>query len=76
MQHPQRFEIEGVKTTRIVGVMDATEPQPAVGFAEDAAPFMGPTTFTKPTMPERKNGKAKTERLVAGKPYLRLVKDD
>ena len=76
MKHPQRFEIEAVKTTRIVGVMDTTEPQPAAGFEEDAEPFMGPTTFTKPEMPDRTNSKRKTERLVAGKPYLRLVKDD
>lgn len=72
MQHPQRFEIDSVKTTRIVGVMDTTEPQPAAGFAEDSDPFMGPTTFSEPEMPER----PKTQRLAAGKPYLRLVEDD
>lgn len=76
MQHPQRFEIEAVKTTRIVGVMDTTEPQPAAGFAEEDTAFEGPTAFVKPEMPKRKAGQPKTERLVAGKPYLRLVKDD
>jgi hypothetical protein len=75
MQHPQRFEIKDVKTTRIIGVMNTTEPQPVTGFAEDTDPFMGPTSFTKPTMPHKAD-KPRTERLIAGKPYLRLVKDD
>lgn len=75
MQHPQRFAIEKVKTTRIVGVMDTTEPQLPAGFSEQDEPFLGPTEFTKPTMPS-KSGKPRTERLIAGKPYLRLVKDD
>lgn len=75
MKHPQRFEIEKVKTTRIVGVMNTTAPQQVAGFAEDTVPFIGPTTCTKPAMPS-KSDKSRTERLVAGKPYLRLVKGD
>jgi hypothetical protein len=75
MQHPQRFEIEKVKTTRIVGVMNTTAPQQVTGFAEDTDAYEGPTSFTKPTMPTKTGGN-RTPRLVAGKPYLRLVKGD
>ena len=75
MMQPQRFEITEVKTTRIVGTMATTAPEQIEGFAEDAEPFLGPVTFTKPEMPE-KSGHKRTERLIAGKPYLRLVKDE
>lgn len=76
MQLPQRFEIIEVKTTRIVGVMNTTEPKPIAGFAEKAETFQGKTTFTNAKRPSIAAGKAKTERLSAGKPYLRLVKDE
>lgn len=72
MQQPQRFDIADIKKTRIVGVQET--PQADFGFQEDAAAFEGPTEFVKPELPSKTN-KPRTKRLVAGKPYLRLVKD-
>lgn len=75
-QTPQRFEIADVKTTRIISTMGAPTPDKAPtlvsGFTEDRAKFIGPAKMTKPKA-DKKNT---TPRLVAGKPYLRLVKDE
>ena len=75
-QTPQRFEIAEVKTTRIIGTMGAPiserAQKMASGFAEDQLKFTGPTKIAKPKVGK----KTTTPRLVAGKPYLRLVKDE
>lgn len=76
MQHPQRFGIKDVKTTRIVGVMRNAEEEQNAGFSEHSAAFQGPSEFTKPEMPTKSGSPRKSERLIAGKPYLRLVKDE
>lgn len=75
-QTPQRFEIADVKTTRIISTMGAPAPEKAPtlvsGFAEDRAKFNGPAKMTKP----KSDKKTTTPRLLAGKSYLRLVKDE
>ncbi len=76
VQHPQRFEILDVKTTRIVGVMTTTAPEPIAGFAEQSDPFAHDSAITRSHRPTLPKGKAKTERITARKPYLRLVKDE
>lgn len=75
-QTPQRFEIADVKTTRIISTMGGPAPEKAPtlvsGFAEDRAKFNGPAKMTKP----KSDKKTTTPRLLAGKSYLRLVKDE
>lgn len=76
LQTPQRFEIADVKTTRIISTMGAPTPDKApklvTGFAEDRTKYKGPAKMTKPKAAH----KTTTPRLVAGKTYLRLVKDE
>jgi hypothetical protein len=76
LQQPQRFQITVVKKTRIVGVTDLPCEPKTAGFAENVQEFAGPTRFFKPTLPPKSGSRDRTERLIAGKPYLRLVKDD
>lgn len=75
MQQPQRFDIADIKKTRIIAVQETPDRAENPGFNEDATGFEGPVRLKRPEGQDSSD-KPRTQRLVAGKPYLRLVKDE